>query len=121
MPSSAAPAPPASNAKGYIVTYSFEQCSETGVLGSATPPTRQTTVLPQGQCVPVSSMFMSFTGGVTGACPKGKTGTVMAYQSGDCTTNSVTTGASSGPLPADGPGGCKNILPAGQSARFICS
>lgn len=64
---------------------------------------------------------MNSTGGTTVLSSKGKPCTVMAYQTSDCSTNQMTTGASLGPLPAAGPGECKDSLPAGRSARiYLC-
>ena len=72
-------------------------------MGSTTS-TRKTTVLPQGLCVPISSLVMSFEGGVTLACAKGKTASVLAYQTANCDGSGLTTGTSAGPLPAAGNG-----------------
>lgn len=121
-PSNAGPLISSKSGEGYIVAYDVADCGNTGVLGTTTD--KKTIVLPQGVCVQVSGIFlrgvMSFQGGSTVVCPNGKTGTILVYQSADCSVNSVEIGADAGMLPAVGPGDCKNILPMGESAIFSC-
>lgn len=64
----------------------------------------KSTQVPEGTCVNVQPAFTSFEGGLTIACPKGKTPSVMAYPETGCTREAGTIPTT------DSPRGCVEIV-----------
>ena len=112
----------AAAALGYISAFGVPDCVTVGGVAQS-----DNVNLPMGTCAQIPE-FTSFRGGVSSACPKGKTPAVMAYSGDQCDDG---TSVSAGTLPTDGgPGDCTEIAVevanggatvGGRSAKFTCS